>query len=124
MKEGMALNQVREIGKAENGKGHFGDIIEVLNQRTNTHTTLKKHLKSQSHPLKPVVMIGASGLTDGVHQELERALDDRELIKIRISHKDREYRNEITDQIVQEHDADLINKIGQIIVIYRKTRTE
>lgn len=81
---------------------------------------MKKHLKSQAHQLKPVVIIGANGLTEAVHQELERALDDHELIKIRISSQEREDRKLITDAIVEHHGAELISKIGHIIVIYRK----
>lgn len=81
---------------------------------------MKKHLKGQAHQLKPVVIIGANGLTDGVHQELERALNDHELIKIRISQQERDERKVTTAAILEHHGAELISKIGHIIVIYRK----
>ena len=49
------------------------------------HATLrkaKKHLRRLAHPLQPLVMLGNAGLTDGVVGELDRALDDHELVKV------------------------------------------
>lgn len=80
----------------------------------------KKWLKGQAHSLKPVVIIGSNGLTENVHKEINLALDIHELIKIRISHKERELRKTIADEIIAHHKADLINTIGHIIIIFRE----
>ena len=48
----------------------------------------KKQYRALGHKLKPVVMIADKGLSDGVKQELERALEDHELIKIKLSVND------------------------------------
>jgi len=80
----------------------------------------KKKLSQQAHHLKPVVMIGNQGLTPPVHKEIERALNDHELIKIRISGQDRDERKALAQTIISEHDAYLIKTIGNIIVIYRE----
>ena len=50
----------------------------------------KKHLRRLGHDLKPVVTIAAKGLTDNVSAELERALSDHELIKVKLAVGDRE----------------------------------
>jgi RNA-binding protein len=42
----------------------------------------KKHLRRLAHPLNPMVMLGNAGLTDGVVNELDRALTDHELVKV------------------------------------------
>ena len=42
----------------------------------------KKHLRRLAHPLRPLVMLGNAGLTDGVVGELDRALADHELVKV------------------------------------------
>ena len=81
----------------------------------------KKFLKGQSHSLKPVVIVGAQGLTEGVHQEIERALNDHELIKIKIASKERDYRKEVADAIITHHNAEKINSIGQMVIIYRES---
>ena len=78
----------------------------------------KKQLKSQAHGLKPVVMIGQAGLTEAVLAEIELALDCHELIKIKIR-AEREERKLISEKICQDTEAELIQTIGQIIVIYR-----
>ncbi|MFI3190268.1 RNA-binding protein [Crenothrix sp. D3] len=78
----------------------------------------KKKLKSDAHSLKPVVMIGQSGLTDAVLAEIELALDHHELIKIKIR-AERDERKLISEKICTATHAEAIQSIGQIIVIYR-----
>ena len=79
----------------------------------------KKQLKAQAHSLKPVIIVGQSGLSESVLKEIEITLDTHELIKIRIR-AEKEERNQIRDQIIADTNSELIQTIGQIIVIYRK----
>lgn len=81
-------------------------------------TTDKKQLKSQAHNLKPVVMVGQAGFTPAVLAEIENALNCHELIKVKIR-AERDERKLISEKICQETQADLIQTIGQILVIYR-----
>lgn len=78
----------------------------------------KKRLKAQAHSLKPVIMIGNAGLTPAVLNEIEIALDYHELIKIRVR-AEKEVREQITLQLCQDTRSELIQKIGQISVVYR-----
>ena len=78
----------------------------------------KKKLRAQAHSLKPVIMIGQSGLTAAVLAEIELALDSHELVKVRIR-AEREDRKQISEKICAETGAELIQNIGQIAVIYR-----
>ncbi len=80
----------------------------------------KQQLKAQAHDLKPVVMLGANGLTPAVNAEIERALLDHELIKIKIGEKDRDARKRLINEICQTHQAELIQAIGLVAVIYKK----
>jgi RNA-binding protein len=84
----------------------------------------KKKLKSQSHKLKPVVIIGQHGLTESVQQEIDQALEAHELIKIRVNAESKEARKEMADQICEHQKADLINQIGHIITIYRQSEDD
>ena len=79
----------------------------------------KKRLKAQAHSLKPVLTVGQSGLTESVLKELEITLDTHELLKIKIR-ADKEQRKQIRDQIITESQAELIQSIGQVLVVYRK----
>lgn len=78
----------------------------------------KKKLRAQAHALKPVILIGQSGLTAAVLAEIESALDYHELIKIRIR-AERDERKLISERIFAETGSTLIQSIGQIIVLYR-----
>ena len=51
-----------------------------------------KQLRAIGHKLKPVVTVAGNGLTDAVYAELERALSDHELIKIKLAVGSREAR--------------------------------
>ncbi|MEI6145561.1 MAG: ribosome assembly RNA-binding protein YhbY [Methylococcales bacterium] len=80
--------------------------------------TDKKKLRADAHTLKPVVTIGQSGLTAPVLAEIELALDHHELIKVKIR-AERDSRKLISEQIHNETGAEIIQSIGQIVVIYR-----
>jgi RNA-binding protein len=78
----------------------------------------KKKLRAVAHTLKPIVMIGQSGLTGAVLAEIEQALDSHELIKVKIR-AERDERKQISEKICAETGAEIIQTIGQIAVIYR-----
>ena len=78
-----------------------------------------KQMKTKAHDLKPVIMIGQAGLTEAVSKEIELALDTHELIKIKIR-AERDDRKLIQQHICTDTHAELIQSIGQVVVIYRK----
>ncbi|WP_036494146.1 ribosome assembly RNA-binding protein YhbY [Neisseria weaveri] len=77
-------------------------------------------LKAQAHHLNPVVMIGQHGLTDSVIRETDSALTAHELIKVRVLGDDREERIEICNALCEAVDAQLVQHIGKLLVLYRK----
>lgn len=79
----------------------------------------RKYLKSLAHPLKPVVMIGAAGLTEAVLREAARALAAHELIKIRVQNDDRAEREVHLKTICEALDAAPVQHIGKLLLIYR-----
>ncbi|MBT0724614.1 ribosome assembly RNA-binding protein YhbY [Rosenbergiella sp. S61] len=88
----------------------------------NLSTKQKQHLKSLAHPLKPVVMLGNNGLTEGVLAELDQALEHHELIKVKIATEDRENKALIVAAIVRETSAAEVQVIGKILVLYRPSK--
>jgi RNA-binding protein len=80
--------------------------------------TDKKKLRADAHTLKPIVTIGQSGLTAPVLAEIELALDHHELIKVKIR-AERDSRKLISEQIHNNTGAEIIQSIGQVVVIYR-----
>ena len=80
-----------------------------------------KQLRAIGHKLKPVVTIAGKGLTENVMAELERALTDHELIKIKLAVGSKEARTEVTREICDRSGADLIQGIGNVLVIMRRS---
>ena len=80
----------------------------------------KRQLRKLGHDLKPVVMIGANGLTDGVCNEIDLSIAHHELIKIKVSVGDRDARDEIITELCQRASAELVQRIGNIALVYRR----
>ena len=83
-----------------------------------------RELRSKLHHLKPVIIIGNNGLTPAVLQEIDRALTDHELIKIRVNLQDREQYAEMIAEICDKTQSTHIQKIGHIIAVYRQNPIE
>lgn len=81
----------------------------------------RKQLKARAHALKPVVIIGAKGLTDAVLAEIDVAISHHELIKVKIAGQDKPQRLAVNENIASTLNAALIQTIGQVSVFYRKT---
>lgn len=87
---------------------------------------MTKRFRQIAHHLDPIVTIGEQGLTDNLAIEVNRALADHELIKVRISvasrddHASRDDRARLGEALAARCDADIIQKIGKIIVLYRE----
>ncbi|GAB2789916.1 ribosome assembly RNA-binding protein YhbY [Halomonas shantousis] len=80
----------------------------------------KKAFRSIGHHLDPIVTVSENGLSEGVMNEIDRALTDHELIKIKLAISDRETRQEISAQVVQRTGAELIQSIGKMALVYRR----
>lgn len=80
----------------------------------------KAALKQQAHSLQPVVMIGQNGLTDAVVKEVDANLLAHELIKVRILGDDRDERKQWSAQLCAQTNAQLVQSIGKILVLYRQ----
>ena len=79
------------------------------------------YLKGLAHDLKPVVLLGSNGLTEGVIAEIDSSLDHHELIKIKIPTDDREVKHLIVDAIVGETDGVKVQVIGKTLILYRQS---
>ncbi len=81
----------------------------------------KKRLKAEAHRLNPVIIIGAKGLTQPVIDETSIALDAHELIKVKINGAaDKEERMEIANSLCDALEAEFIQLIGNMAIIYRE----
>jgi RNA-binding protein len=79
----------------------------------------KKFLRGRGHDLKPLILIGDAGLTKAVLAEYESTLAHHELIKVKVRGADREARDKMIATLCSAHHAELIQRIGNVALIYR-----
>jgi RNA-binding protein len=79
----------------------------------------KKHLRRLAHALNPIVMLGNAGLTEGVVNELDRALAVHELVKVAARVGERTARDAALNTLAARTVSELVQRIGHTGVFYR-----
>jgi len=80
----------------------------------------KKQYRAIAHNLNPVIIIGDKGLSEGLMDELNRALRDHELIKVKIAIGDRDDRGNIIKDIAYRTGSEVVQTIGKIAILLKK----
>ena len=79
-----------------------------------------KRLKGIGHDLKPVVMIGNNGVTPAIIEEINRALNDHELIKVKLPAGSKHDRDLVCTELASAAKASLIHTIGRMALLLRQ----
>jgi len=79
----------------------------------------KNYLRGIAHNKNPVVTIGGKGLTDAVMSEIELALDQHELLKIKLPSNSKAEKVALMAQITAQSNSEPVQLIGRVGVIYR-----
>ena len=80
-----------------------------------------KKLISIGHNLSPVLRITKQELSTNVMRELNRALDDHELVKVKIV-CEKEVRNNLFLKMKDLPETEVIQKIGGVMLLYRPSK--
>ncbi|MHC5225795.1 ribosome assembly RNA-binding protein YhbY [Ignatzschineria sp. LJL83] len=83
-----------------------------------------KFLKGKAHHLDPILILGDKGVTESFIKEANNALSHHELIKIKLKGYDRDQRESITTELVTALNATLVQKIGGMIVLFKRNHEE
>lgn len=78
----------------------------------------RRYLRALAHALRPIVQIGQRGLTDAVLQQVDAALTDHELIKVKLGGDCRDGR--IESEIAARTGAELAGRVGHVAILYRQ----
>lgn len=81
----------------------------------------KRFLRSKAHHLQPLVQIGKNGLTETVIDQIEEALEAKELIKMTVLQNCNEDKSEIAEKMATYSGIEVVQIIGNIIVLYRES---
>ena len=81
----------------------------------------RKYLRGLAHHLEPMVRIGKHGLTDGLFEQAEEALEHHELIKVKfLDWKNR--KRELSEELCARLECEQVGKIGHVVILYRPAR--
>ena len=80
----------------------------------------RRHLRGLGHHLEPVVIVGQSGVTEGVIAAVEQALHDHELIKVKFRGAEREARDAGLAQLASATESILLQRIGHTGLYYKR----
>ena len=81
---------------------------------------LKRDLKARAQSLEPILKLGHAGLTDAFLRSLGEALDHHALVKIRFTDF-KDQKKTLALEIASRSGAELIARVGNVAVYYRKT---
>ncbi|MFY2560145.1 ribosome assembly RNA-binding protein YhbY [Corallococcus terminator] len=83
----------------------------------------RRHLRALGHHLEPVVIVGQSGVTEGVIAAVEQALHDHELIKVKINDGP-ETRQEAAARIAEGAGAEQAQLLGRTALFFKKRKED
>lgn len=78
------------------------------------------YLSQLAHKTRPIVWVGKQGITVNVLNEINVALESHELVKIKLRLGDRDLRDKAIDDICQATNAEVVQRIGNIISLYHR----
>ena len=85
----------------------------------NLSSSDRKYLRRQAHHLEPVVLVGKNGIKDGAIKSINKALEARELIKIKF----REFKDEkfsLSEKIAELTHSEVVGIIGHTLMLFRQ----
>ncbi len=82
----------------------------------------KRFLRSKAHHLNPILQVGKGGVNDNMIKQVADALEARELMKISILQNCEEDKDTVADQLATGTRAELVQIIGNTIVLYKESR--
>ncbi len=81
----------------------------------------KRYLRGLGHHLDPIVMIGKAGLSEAIVTSTSEALDQHELIKLKVQDGCELDRREVADALAKVTQASLVQVLGRTFLLYRRS---
>lgn len=79
----------------------------------------RRALRAMGHHMEPVVIVGQSGVTEGVISAVTQALNDHELIKVKIN-EGPETRQEAAARMAEGTGSELVQLLGRTALLFKK----
>ena len=80
----------------------------------------KKYLRGLAHDMKPIVLIGKEGITEGIVRATDEGLSQHELIKIKFNdYKEKSQKEAMLGELVDQIGSAQVGMIGHTAILYR-----
>jgi RNA-binding protein len=84
----------------------------------------KKRLRGLGHKLKPVIIVGAGGLSTSLLNEFDRSLAHHELMKVKLNVGDRDERDRLIAALCDHSRATLVQRVGNVALLFRRRKKD
>jgi RNA-binding protein len=86
--------------------------------------TQKRYLRGLAHALSPIIQVGNKGVTPSLLAEFGNALDQHELVKVKLAGDDRDARKRQIDALAETVGAEVVQRIGHVASYFRRNADE
>ena len=80
----------------------------------------RRYLRGLGHHLEPVVQVGKEGLSEGLVGALDAALEQHELVKVKLLESVGADRKELGAALAEASTAELAQVLGRTVLLYRR----
>lgn len=101
-----------------------GRVNRIGGKSVELNKAQLKYLRKLSHIEKPLFQLGKLGLTDVFVEQIDAALEKRELIKFVILQNSDENLEEVSSEIAKRTNATIVQTIGNKAILYREALKE
>ena len=81
---------------------------------------LRRSLRAHGHKLSAIVQVGKGGVSDGLIKQVQQALGDHELIKLRVAGEGPEDRFGVAERLAALPGVNIVQIVGGVILVYKR----
>jgi RNA-binding protein len=84
----------------------------------------RRYLRALGHHLDPVVQVGKDGLSEGLVAALDVALEQHELVKIKLGEQAGADRRALAAALAEASGGELVQVLGRTVLVYRRRKKD
>ncbi|TDM13083.1 ribosome assembly RNA-binding protein YhbY [Macrococcus lamae] len=82
----------------------------------------KRYLRAKAHHIDPIFQVGKGGLNENLIEQLNDALEKRELIKVSVLQNNMDEKAILGEEVARRVYGELVQIIGSTIILYKPSK--
>ncbi|KAA1040048.1 ribosome assembly RNA-binding protein YhbY [Macrococcus equipercicus] len=82
----------------------------------------KRYLRAKAHHIDPIFQVGKGGINGNLIDQLNDALEKRELIKVSVLQNNMDEKEVLAEELARRVYGELVQVIGSTIILYKPSR--